>query len=94
MFKIQTESVLCKGKNIAWKELDGESVILDVKSGNFFSVNETGIFIWKLFDGKRTLKSLALKLSSKYSIKERLALKTVLGYAGLLLKRRLVILKA
>ncbi len=42
--------LLTKSQNIADSELDGEICIFDSNSGEYFNLNKSASFIWKLLD--------------------------------------------
>lgn len=46
--------------------IDGEAVLLDLKTGVYFSLNETGSLIWELLDGVATIPEISEAISKKY----------------------------
>lgn len=68
MHKIGPESILKQQKDIVSKSLEEETIILNLESGDYFSIPDTGLFIWKSLNGTRKLGSIIASLASKYGI--------------------------
>jgi len=41
------------------QQVEGDSVLLDIDSGEYFSLNEVGGRVWELCDGPRSIDSIA-----------------------------------
>ena len=50
------------------REIDGETVLLDLKSGVYYSLNEVGTEIWRLLGDSATESELAAAVVSDYDI--------------------------
>ena len=90
MSKIVENSIFCKDKIAVWKDLKEEGIILNLNSGYYFNINETGVFIWKLLDGRKSLRDIALKLSVRYKIPKKVALKDVALFTKSLYSKKLI----
>jgi hypothetical protein len=51
-------------------ELDGEVVVMNVDTGRFHVLKETGLAIWRLIDGERTLAVIQSELIERYAVEE------------------------
>ncbi|WP_271439772.1 PqqD family protein [Pontixanthobacter luteolus] len=51
-------------------DVDDETIIVSLASGELFSVKGTGLAIWKLIDGSRDRGQLITALSAAYSVDE------------------------
>lgn len=51
-------------------ELDGEIVLMNVDTGRFHVLKETGLAIWRLIDGKRDLAAIQSELMGRYAVEE------------------------
>lgn len=51
-------------------ELDGEAVIMNVDNGRFHSLKDTGLAIWRLIDGKRSIAGIQAELLELYDVDE------------------------
>jgi len=93
-----TPGLVCRPSDeIVAREVEGELIIIPLASGiadmedELFTLNETGRAIWDRLDGNRSLSQIADELTSEYN-GERAAIEAdVLGLAGELLRRRIVV---
>ena len=49
-------------------EIDDEVVVMDLASGNFFSLKETGLEIWRLIDGTHDRAGITAALAAAYAV--------------------------
>ena len=88
--RINAESVFAPSENIVAREIDGEIIIVPLVSGigdiedELYSLNETGIAVWKRVDGKRSLKEIMDDLADEY---EKVDIEDITGFLEELLKR-------
>jgi hypothetical protein len=47
--------------------LDGETIIINLENGNYYSMNETGSIIWNTLANNHTLGAILEHLSSRFS---------------------------
>lgn len=57
-----------RGDNLTWRELDGETVILDLQGSKYLTVNTSGTTLLKLLAADRTRDELVEALVSQYGI--------------------------
>jgi hypothetical protein len=81
--------------NVQGTTLDGETVLLDLSSGRYYTLNRVGTAIWERCTGHQSLQEIHASLCAKYKAAsdrisdDLLALVTHLGHEGLLtLERR------
>ncbi len=55
-----------KGEHVTWKALEGESVLLNLETGVYFTLNETGTAAWELFDGAIPLVAIGETLCARF----------------------------
>ena len=68
MFK--NDQVFNRKKEISWRIVDGEGVILNLATGAYYSMNPVGLNIWKHCDGKKRLKDIKSLIAKEYRIDE------------------------
>lgn len=92
------ESTVClPSEEIVVREIEGELIIVPLTSGigdmedELFSLNSTGIAIWELLDGKRSLREIAKELGSEYEADPNEIEEDVIGLATELLKRKIIV---
>ena len=52
-------------------ELDGERILLNVETGTFFALRETGLAIWQLIDGQRGISAIVEAMTASYEVPEK-----------------------
>jgi hypothetical protein len=57
-----------KSKDVTWKVLDGETVLLNLDTGIYFTLNATGTGVWELFDGQTSLAETARALCEQFDV--------------------------
>ena len=71
-------------------ELDGEAVLLNLDTKLYFSLNATGVTIWKLLDEGLTLGQIGERLFHEYDVTPEKAQQCVLDLVGQLNDEKLV----
>jgi len=61
-------TVIYRNPTAISSDLDGESVILDMESGKYHSLDTTGTRVWELLEDKISFNDIVLKLMSEYSV--------------------------
>jgi len=58
---------IVRNPKLAWREIDGETVIISPEDSLVHELNETASLIWKHAEGK-TLQEVAERVSAEYEI--------------------------
>lgn len=66
--------------NVLYKEAEGEGVLVNLNDDHYFSFNETGIAIWKLIDGKKTVEEIAQEICKNWDTGLTEALKDTIDF--------------
>src|SRR5262245_35275154 len=57
------------GDAVAWREVDGEFVLISVETTHYSSLNSSGSDVWRiLLDGPRTVESIAGVLAAHHGV--------------------------
>ncbi|MEO1400425.1 MAG: PqqD family protein [Cyanobacteria bacterium J06635_1] len=51
-------------------DLNGEIVILNLKSGTYFGLNETGALVWNLIKNPKTVDQLRTAILDEYEVED------------------------
>ena len=84
-------------EDVVAREIEGEFIIVPLTDGigdmeeELYSMNETGLAIWKCLDGKTTLAQVVAKLSEQYSASSGEIEQDVLGLVDELAKRKIIV---
>jgi hypothetical protein len=64
----------CKNPQVVWKNLQGETVLLNPMTGKYFGLTKVGGSFWEKIDGSRTAGQIADLLMEEYDVeRERLS---------------------
>ncbi|HTV60227.1 MAG TPA: PqqD family protein [Verrucomicrobiae bacterium] len=57
-----------RNPKLAWREIDGEIVIISPEDSRVHELNETAGLFWREADGKRSLEEIARLLADAYDV--------------------------
>ncbi len=55
--------------DVSWRDVNDETIILNLKSGEYFTLNDTGKFLWKGICENKQPRELVLLLAQDYNLK-------------------------
>jgi hypothetical protein len=84
---------IIRNPKLAWREIDGETVIISPEDSHVHELNETASLIWKHAEGK-TLQEVAERVSAEYEISVEAARADVDALVTAWQQKQLVILAA
>ncbi len=79
-----------RNEHVTWKALEGESVLLNLETGVYFSLNETGTAAWELFDGATSLATVGEALCARFNVSAEQARQDLFELTLTLVKEGLV----
>jgi hypothetical protein len=97
MDAIDPGSVYVHSEDVVSREIEGELIIVPLASGigdledELYTLNGTGRAIWDLMDGQRTLREIAEELEGRYRGSLEVITRDVVGIAGELAKRKIIV---
>jgi len=97
---LNLDAVCAPSENVVARLIEGEILIVPLTSGigdaedELYTLNETGQAIWQRLDGKRTLQEVAALLAGEFQAAPEELEKDVLGFAGELTRRGILLAKA
>lgn len=62
------ETYISYSDDIAWREVEGSAIILNLKTGYYYTLDKVGLFVWRLLRGQRGLSEIANEISEEYGI--------------------------
>jgi len=62
------KKVPIQNKDIVWRNLEGEAVLLNPHSGKYYGMNSVGCAFWEKIDGKATLETIIEALLEEYDV--------------------------
>jgi len=57
-----------RNPKLAWREIDGEAVIISPEDSHVHELNETASLIWKSADGKHSADEIARVVAESYDV--------------------------
>lgn len=75
------------------QEVDGEMVLLDMESENYFGLDEVGTAIWQEMQEKETLQEVLETLLEQYEVEEEVLKRDLLDFVEKLQESGLVEVK-
>jgi hypothetical protein len=63
---------IARNPKLAWREIDGETVIISPEDSQVHELNETASLVWKHAEGQ-TLDQLAQRISAEYEVSRETA---------------------
>jgi hypothetical protein len=80
-----------KNPALAWREIDDETVIISPNDSVMHELNDTGSFLWKNIDGRKSAVELAELLSENYEVTPDIALSDTQALLEEMSSRKLVV---
>ncbi len=87
---IEHQQVMKKATDTPWNVIDEEAVVLNLDSGHYYILNETGCRIWELLDGEKTVANIAGHISLEYEVTEETAAGDIVRILEELLEEKLI----
>jgi hypothetical protein len=65
---MQMQTILKRNPEPLAVDMDGETVMMDMESGNYFGINSVGSYIWNLLENECTLQSILDSVQQHFEI--------------------------
>jgi len=91
---ITAGSVFQRSPNATYQTVAGEAIVIDLNTGSYYSLNETGTWLWENLDGRRNVGQLAAELAVVCDIPDQVDMveSDLVEMLGDLTKERLALL--
>ncbi len=80
-------SKLRRVEGIAWRVIEGEAVLVNVRRDEVLHLNPTASFLWSRLDGEKTLMEIAAAMCEEFEVAEERALADAVEFATLLMRQ-------
>jgi hypothetical protein len=77
-------------EDVVWRDLRGESILLDLKSGVYFGLDAVGTRIWSLLQAHGDLRAVLQKLLCEYDVSEETCTRDLLDLVSVMVEKGLV----
>ena len=71
MTPITPNSIYQRSPSATHQSVAGEAILIDLNTGSYYSLNETGTWLWEHIDGKLTVGELAAELAAVCNIPDQ-----------------------
>ena len=88
--KKKTPSALKQPDHVAWRKVENEAVLLDLKTGEYFTLNEIGSLVWERLCAGDSLAAITARICRDYAVKPAQADGDVQSLVDRLLKKKLL----
>ncbi len=90
MSKLSLSLQVKPSEDVVWRDLQGESVLLDLKSGVYFGLDTVGTRIWTLLQAQSDLQAVLEALLREYEVTEEICARDLLDLVSVLAEKGLV----
>jgi hypothetical protein len=80
-------SRLRRVEGIAWREIEGEAVLVNVRSDEVMHLNPAASFLWSSLDGQASLEEIALSMTDSFEVELDTALTDTIAFAASLVEQ-------
>jgi len=87
---LKPDSRIFKTRDIPWKIIGDEGVLVDTDEGEVVRLSEVGAEIWKYIDGKRTVGDLINHIYETFDAKKETVEKDVSDFLNKLIRMELI----
>jgi hypothetical protein len=91
---MQDKYITINEQNTAYRIIDGEAVIVNLKKSTFHTLNPVATFIWDHLDGKAKLEDIAESLSQEFEVDYETSLDDCEDFIRDLLDKDMIILSS
>lgn len=84
------DEIVTIGSETVFRELGGEGVLLDLASGIYFGLDETGARLWQLLQAHGSLRRVFDEMLAEYDVAPEQLQADLLAFVGDLTRRNLV----
>lgn len=61
-----SKSIFKRNDDVAWRDIEGEALVVDSRKGLIYPLNETATRIWELLDGRKTCDDIVAAIEDEF----------------------------
>jgi len=69
---LDTNSKLRHSPDAVYQTVDEEVIVINMNSGSYYSLNDTGTMFWELLDGHQSVSDCARRIAAEYDVEVEL----------------------
>lgn len=67
--KIQTDSIISRSDTVLSSDLDGQIVMLNIETGEYYDIDPIGSDIWNQIEQPKSVNKICNELAQEYAVK-------------------------
>lgn len=71
------KSSFMRNNDVSWKKLEEKCILLHLISGNYYTLNKIGRFLWESLDGVKKLEEICEEIVAHYHIDQETVQKDI-----------------
>ena len=91
---ISTNSIIQRNEGIVQAEIDGETVMMSIDSGEYYGLDPVASRIWAIIENPLSVQALKEKLLNEYDVSEEQCQSDVLKFLGEMVENNVITLSA
>ena len=88
---LSVNDILIKNPQFTCKEIDSKFILINKEDKKYYSLDETGKYIWELLDIFKTIDEITDQLIEKYEVSKSECAKDVVLFVDKLIKNKIII---
>ena len=90
---MKLDTRLMRRKDIMTADMNGSAVTMDIATGKYYNLGETGGVIWNLLDQEKTVEEVITALTAEYNISKEQCEKEITPFLESLVTKGLLIVR-
>jgi hypothetical protein len=87
---VSSEARICMASDVLYRQVDGESVVLDLKTERYLGLDEVATRMWQLITGSESVQAACEALLQEYDVEPERLRRDLSGFIQELLELGLV----
>lgn len=83
--------VVTKNQDVIWREVDGETVLLNPVTGRYFGLNRVACSFWNRVDGKTTIDEIIDQILDEYEVERQVLSQDIVELVSILTEYELLL---
>lgn len=88
---MDTQTTLKRNPELLAVDMDGETVMMDMESGNYFGINAVGSHIWEVLEAEKKVADVIETVNSHFEVQDGDTVQNdILGFLSDMVEHRLL----
>ena len=88
--RLTDEDVISHGRDLAFTTLEGATVLMSVRSGKYYKLDDIGSHVWRLIEAPQTVATVCERLADEFHVDPATCRRDVHALLDRLLRDRLI----